>query len=142
MGKTSSYSAINLAVSLDGIAVVGLFSGDNAIQVDQNVDAGTGLVGVQGDSIFSQTADRSAAVTLRLMHTSPTHRQLIQKWNAQRAGRLVPFPFDHMDTKANEGGSGDEFYIMRAPSDTKGSNATVREWVIWTGDYTPAIPNA
>lgn len=142
MAKSSSYTAINLAASLDGVAVVGLWDGDNAIQVDQNVDAGTGLVGVQGDSIFSQTADRSAAVTIRLMHTSPTHRQLMQKWHAQQAGILRAFTFDHMDTASKEGGSGDEFYVMRAPSDTKGTNATVREWVIWTGDYKSNIPDA
>ena len=141
MPKTTSYSALNLVATLDGLSVIGLFDGDNAIQVDQNVDVGTGLVGVQGDSIFSQTADRSATVTLRLMHTSPTHRQLIQKWKAQRAGRLTPFPFDHLDTGSNEGGAGDEFYVMRAPSDTKGQNATVREWVLWCGDYTPNVPN-
>lgn len=141
MPKSTSYSALNLSATLDGLTVIGLFDGDNAIQVDQNTDAGTGLVGVQGDSIFSQTADRSASVTLRLQHTSPTHRQLMQKWKAQRAGRLVPFAFDHLDTASNEGGSGDEFYVQRAPVDTKGMNATVREWVIWTGDYTPNIPN-
>lgn len=142
MPKGSSYTVINLASSLDGVAVVGLFDGDNAIQVDQNADAGNGLVGVQGDSIFSQTADRSATVTLRLMHTSPTHRQLMQKWHAQQAGILRPFPFDHMDTESKEGGSGDEFYVYRAPSDTKGTNATVREWMIWTGDYKSNVTEA
>lgn len=141
MPKTSAYSAVNLMSVLDGVAVDGYWDGDNAIQVDQGVDAGTGLVGVQGDSIFSQTADRSASVTLRLQHTSNTHKRLLQKWEQQRAGRLRGFPFDHMDTEANEGGSGDKFYIMRAPVDTKGMNATVREWTIWTGDYKPHIPN-
>lgn len=141
MGKISTYSALNLMAVLDGVGVQGLADGDNSIQVDQNVDAGTGLVGVQGDAIFSQTADRAASVTLRLQHTSDTHRQLVQKWKQQRAGRLIGFPFDHMDTDSNEGGAGDKFFIMRAPVDTKGMNATVREWVIWTGDYTPHVPN-
>lgn len=140
MPKSSSYTAINFAGSIDGVAVTGLFDGDNAVQVDQNADAGTGLVGVQGDSIFSQTADRSASVTMRLMHTSPTHRQLMQKWHAQQAGVLRPFACDQLDTASNEGGSGDEFYVMRAPSDTKGTNATVREWVLWTGDYKSNVP--
>lgn len=142
MPKSSSYTAINLAASLGGVPVSGLFDGDNAIQVDQSVDAGVGLVGVQGDSIFSQTADRSAAVTLRLMHTSSTHRQLLQKWHAQQAGILIPFTFDHMDTASKEGGAGDEFYVQRAPVDAKGMNAVVREWVIWTGDYKSNITDA
>lgn len=140
--KTDAYSALNLAATLDGQKVQGLWEGDNAIQADPGVDVGTGLVGVQGDGLFSQTSDKSAKITLRVMHTSPTHRLLIQKWKAQRAGRLVPFGFDHLDTLNNEGGSADECYIMTAPSDTKGVTATVREWVLWTADYEPATPFA
>lgn len=141
MSRITSYSAINVAATLDGQPVLGLFDGDNAIQVDQNADAGEGLVGVQGDAIFSQTADRSAMVTLRLQHTSPTHRQLIEKWKAQRAGRVIGFPFAVIETGSNEGGNGDKCFIKSAPSDTKGANATVREWSIWIGDWTPTVPD-
>lgn len=140
MTRITSYSAINVSATLDGLSVQGLFDGDNAIQVDQNADVGEGLVGVQGDAIFSQTADRSAMITLRLQHTSPTHRQLVQKWKAQRAGSLRSFPFDLIDAGSNDGGNGDQCYVKRAPSDTKGANATVREWVIWCGDWTPSVP--
>lgn len=139
--KTSAYSAKNLVITLDGLKVRGLFDGDNAVQVDQGADVGSGLVGVLGDSIFSQSSDDSATVTLRLMHTSATHRQLVQKWEAQRAGRLVGFPLDHVDTGSNEGGTADQCFILRAPPVSQGDKATSRDWVLWTGDYKPNTPN-
>lgn len=141
MPQTTAYSMLNVTATLDGRTVLGLFDGDNALQVSQGVDVGTMLVGADGSSLFSQTADRSAQITLRLQHTSPTHRQLVQKWKAQRAGRLVGFPFDFIDSMSNEGGSADKCYVMRAPDDSKGNNATVREWVIVTGDWTPSVPD-
>lgn len=141
MAKTASYSALNVSASIDGVQIIGLFDGDNAIQVERNADVGTGLVGIQGDAIFSQSADNSAMVTLRLMHTSATHRQLLQKLEAQKSGVLRPFPFTFTDTDSNEGGTGDEFFVQKSPSVTKGSNATVREWQLWTGDWKPNITN-
>ena len=141
MPQTSAFSMLNVAATLDGRRVIGLFDGDNAVQVTQGADVGTLMVGADGSSLFSQTADRSAQITIRLQHTSPTHRQLIEKWRAQRAGRLVGFPFDVIDSGSNEGGSADKCYIMRAPDDTKGNNATVREWVIVTGDWNPTVPD-
>ena len=142
MPQTTAYTMLNVTATLDGRAVLGLFDGDNALQVTQGADVGSMLVGADGASLFSQTADRSAQITLRLQHTSPSHRQLVEKWKAQRAGRLVGFPFDFIDAMSNEGGSADKCYIMRAPDDTKGNNATVREWVIVTGDWTPTVPEA
>ena len=85
MAQTSAYSMLNVTVTLDGLAVRGLFDGDDAITVTQGADVGTMLVGADGSSLFSQTADRSAQISIKLQHTSPTHRQLIQRWKQQRA---------------------------------------------------------
>lgn len=141
MAQTSAYSMINVASTLDGLAVRGLWDGDDAITVEQGADVGTGLVGADGSSIFSQSADKSARITIRLQHTSPTHRQLVQKWKQQRAGRMLAFPFDVIDKDSGEGGTADKCYIMQAPSDQKGENAVVRAWVLWTGEYEPNTPN-
>lgn len=141
MAQTSAYTMINVAATLDGVAVKGLFDGDDAIVVSQGSDVGEMMVGADGSSIFSQTADRSATITIKLQHTSPTHRRLIQKWKQQRAGRLVAFPFDLTDTGSGEGGTADKCFVQKAPDDSKGKNATVREWVIVTGDWTPHVPN-
>lgn len=141
MAKTSAYSMLNVSATLDGLPVRGLFDGDDAVVVNQGADVGTMLIGADGSSLFSQSADHSAQISIKLQHTSPTHRQLIQKWKQQRAGRLIGFPFDVIDTGSNEGGTADKCFIMQAPSDSKGKNAVVREWVLVTGDWTPNVTN-
>lgn len=136
---TIAFSMLNVTATLDGRRVIGLMDGDNAIQVSPGVDAGTMLIGADGTPLFSQTADRSATITLRLKHNSPTHKQLLEKWKAQRSGRLVGFPFDVIDSGSSEGGVGTDCFVQRAADDTKGNNATVREWVIVTGNWTPNV---
>lgn len=140
MGQTTAYSMLSVAATLDGRPVLGFFDGD-AVIVEEGADVGALLVGADGSAIFSQSADRSARIRIRLQHTSPTHRQLREKERAQRAGRLVGFPFDVIDTISNEGGVADQCFIMQAPADTKAAQASVREWVLVTGDWTPNIPN-
>jgi hypothetical protein len=131
-----------VAATLDGLAIRGFWDGDDAVTVEQGADVGTGLVGADGSSIFSQSADQSARITVRLQHTSPTHRQLTQKWLQQREGVLRGFPFDVMDKTSGVGGTADQCFIMQAPGDSKGKNATVRAWVLWTGEWRPGVPNA
>ena len=138
---TIAYSMLNVTATLDGRRVVGLMDGDNAIQVSPGADVGTMLIGADGTPLFSQSADRSATITLRLKPNSPTHRQLVEKWRAQRAGILRGFPFDVIDSGSNEGGNGTDCFIQTAPDDSKGTNATVREWVVVTGNWTPNVPD-
>jgi hypothetical protein len=134
---------INVSATLDRRDVKGLWDGDDTIVVTQGADVGTGLVGAAGDSIFSISADRSAQISVKLMHTSPTHRFLHQKWAAQRArgANASSFPFSFKDKVSGEGGTADQCYIMQAPEDQKGKNATVREWKLWTGEFNPEVPN-
>ncbi|QHJ76971.1 MAG: hypothetical protein [Caudoviricetes sp.] len=136
-----AYSMLNVQATLDGQKVTGLGDGDNAIEVAWGSDVGTPLVGADGTYLFSQSADQSATITIRVKPNSPTHRQLTQKLAAQRAGRLTGFTFDVVDSGMNEGGTAVDCFIKTAPTDQKGTNAVVREWGIWSGNWTPLIPN-
>ncbi|NTS31265.1 DUF3277 family protein [Phyllobacterium sp. BT25] len=144
MAKSSAYSMKNVSATLDGQRVVGLWDGDDPIVIAPLADVGTMLVGADGSSIFSQTANNGATITIRLQHTSPTHRNLMQKLQRQRADgvRVIGFPFVVIDVDSNEGGSTDQCFIMTAPNDEKGVNASAREWVLVTGDWKPEIPAA
>lgn len=139
--KTSAYSMLAVAATLDGLQVQGLWDGDDAITVTEGADVGTGLVGADGSSIFSQSADNSATISLKLQHTSPTHRQLVQKWLQQRAGRVIGFPFALKETLSGGGGVADQVFIRTAPVHNEGKAASVREWVLWSGDWRPEVPN-
>lgn len=142
MTKSSAYSAKNVATTIDGQNVLGLWDGDDAVSVAPLEDIGTMLVGVDGSSIFSQSANEGATITVRLQHTSPTHRLLHTKWARQRARgvRVTGFPVTIIDVDSGEGGSTDQAFIMTGPTDTKGKAATVREWVLVTGQWKPEVP--
>lgn len=142
MAKSSAYSMKNVSATLDGQRVVGLWDGDDAIVIAPLSEVGTMLVGADGSSIFSQSANNGATITVRLQHTSPTHRNLMQKLQRQRADgvKVTGFPFVVIDVDSNEGGSTDQCFIQTAPNDEKGVNAAAREWVLVTGDWKPEIP--
>lgn len=141
MAQSTAFSFRDVSVTVNQRAVIGFDDGDNAVVVTRGADAGTGRVGADGTSIFSRSTDRSAAITLRLQHTSATHRYLHELDRLQDEGNLDGIPIQIIDRRSNEGGSADKCFIQRRPEDSKGKNATVREWVLWTGEFEPTIPN-
>jgi hypothetical protein len=137
---TTAYSFEEVAVTVAGAEVYGFFEGDDAVMVEEGADIGAMLVGADGSSIFSQSANRSARVTLKLQHTSPMHRYLTQLLARQRGGALDGVALSVRDSRSNEGGATDAAYIMQAPSDQKGGAAVSRDWVLVTGDWQRTIP--
>lgn len=144
MARTTAYSMINVVATLDRKEIQAPWDGDDAIVVTTGGDRGTGLIGAAGDGIFSVSADQSATISIKLMHTSPTHRLLEQKLKQQQArgGNFPGFSFTVKDRSSGEGGAADRCYIRQAPNDSKGKNATVREWMLWAALYDRNIPDA
>ena len=137
-----TYNAADVMLLMDGVIVEGLADGDNAVDYAEGREAGSGLVGMSGSSIFSVSNDRSAQITLRLLHTSRAHRRLEEKLARQKAGgRYRPFPISCRDVGSGEGFAAEQCYIMTAPNITKGATAQPREWVLWTGEARRLIPD-
>jgi hypothetical protein len=135
--RVTTYSMKNVQATLDGLTVEGFWDGDDAVQVEENADIGSGLVGADGASIFSVSTDNAAQITLRVQHTSHAHRRLTERLARQKAlGGGPGFPFDVIDRTSGEGHSADRCYISQAPSTQYGQTASVRVWVLWTGDCT------
>ncbi|MBG6211678.1 hypothetical protein IWQ49_006369 [Labrenzia sp. EL_126] len=143
MAITSAYGFVNTANSVDGQVIQGLWDGDDAIQIAPLADKGQMVIGADGSGLFSVSANKGAMITLRLMHTSPTHRLLMQKLKRQQAlaSPVTAFPVTAYDTSSGEGGTADKCFIQTAPTDTKGANATSREWVLVTGEFVAEVPN-
>jgi hypothetical protein len=143
MGISTAYSFLNVSATIDRRDVIGGWDGDDAIVVTPGADAGTGLIGANGDGIFSISADQSASISVKLMHTSPTHELLHKKWKQQRArgANASAFSFVIKDKVSGEGYTADKCYIMSAPETSHGKNATVREWILWTASAVPEVPN-
>lgn len=142
MANSSAYSMLQVTITLDGQLVVGLWDGDDAVVITPSTDNGAGMVGADGSSIWSQSADMSVEISLKLQHTSPAHRLLMQKLKQAQSGRLVGFPLTVMDKLSGEGGDTHQAFIKGWPAVQEGTAASVREWTLWAGTWNLQIPNA
>lgn len=144
MTDTSAYGIVNTSNTVDGQQIQGLWDGDDAIKIASMADRGKMMIGADGSALFSVSANRGATITLRLQHTSPTHRLLMEKEKRQKAlaSSKAAFPVTAFDTGSGEGGTADKCFIQTSPPHTTGENATVREWVLVTGELVPEIPDA
>lgn len=142
-GKTTSYSMLNVAATIDHRQILGFWDGDDVVVVAENSDVSTLLIGADGSSLVSVSADHAAQISIKLQHTSPMHRYLHQKLKQTRArgANATAFSFTVKDKVSGEGGTADQCYIKQAPGDSKGKNASVREWQLFTGDWSPEIPS-
>lgn len=134
---TTSYSYKNVVATFNNQPIQGLFEGDDAIVVTENADIGSMTIGADGSSIFSQAVNDAATISIKLQHTSATHKRLSQLLKRQKArGALgTGAGFAVKDRASGEGGATDQAFIMTAPDQSFGTNATVREWVLVTGSY-------
>lgn len=131
------YSFRNVAATLNGRLVIGLWEGDDAVTIERRSDVSTPLVGVDGQAIASYSADESVLVTFRLMPTSPSHRWLTGRLRRIMSGRFDPFSVSVRNTGGGgvdgvgEGGNSSDCTIVTAPGASFGANAVSRDWVLF-----------
>ena len=133
----ATYSMLGVSVTLDGLPVIGLADGDDAITVKRRTQRGDWKIGADGNGLFSQTADMSVEIRIKLQPTSPTNTQLENLSARQDAGSLIPFPFDVIDVNNTEGSNSAQCLVMDDPERSYGENATVREWVLASPVWQP-----
>lgn len=134
---TTTYSMKNVTATIDTREVRGLWEGDDTIVIEENADIGTMTIGADGSSIFSVACNHAAVIRIKLQHGSPLHEFFVQRLALQRdrGGLGTGFSFTVNDRASGEGGAAEECFIQQAPSQEFGVNATMREWVLATGDY-------
>lgn len=134
------YSFLNVKATLNGREIVGLWEGDDAIEVEERSQVANDLVGADGAAIVSVTADQSVFVRIRLQPNSPFHRYLDEQYRILKKGQLNPMAFSVRDTGNGEGGSSAQCIIRGMATKQFGVNASVREWELycqgWVWDTT------
>lgn len=141
MTQHTTYSAADITATLDGRQIIGFDEGDNVLEVAPVTNRSEIRVGATGSSIISVSTNRAARITLRLMHNSATHRLLSQKNAQMLSGVRRPFSFSYKEVGSGEGGAASRCMIEQAPTKSHGLNATVREWILVTGEWSDDIPN-
>lgn len=135
------YSWNNVACQIDGRHLVGLWEGDDVFVIEPTTELGKPVVGADGSSIVSITADQSAKVTVKLMPTSPFNAYLNNKVRKMRAGGLassITFPIGFLDMSTGESGACTQAIVTKIPDVSKGASATERVWEIFCPCWVPS----
>lgn len=133
------YGFQNVALTIDGARIIGFAEGDDAIMIEPTTELGTPIVGADGTSIVSITADQSASLTLKLLPNSPFNAYLSQKAKRARGGALtgITFAIGFVDMSNGETGGCTQAVVTKEPSIQRGANAAEKEWRIFCPCWQP-----
>lgn len=134
MAEASSYSAANVSLTYLGKAIVGFADGDDAIVAERSVVTMSKIVGMQGDAVFSQSADRSGTIKLKLLQNSSANEFLTAKAAANEAGALVSGPMICTEVGSDSGFTANKCIIEGAPKISRGAGHNVVEWSFLCAD--------
>lgn len=126
--EVTSYSAQNVNLNWLGHNFTGLADGDDVIIIDRSVKTMAKLVGMKGDGVFTQSADRSGMITVKCLQNSSTNTFLSNKAKATEAGVIASGPMIMTEAGSDAKASCMRTVIEGIPAMTRGAGHNVVEW--------------
>lgn len=142
------YSFLNLAVLINGQALIDWPEDDDSIQAKRLTDSASHKTGADGKMLLVISADRSGEFTFKLQQTSPSNAYLMGLLAQMENGAetFVPVNVRCQDTFRNDVATGTVGYIKKPADFVRGMGTTPQEWVIVVenmdlvfGDVQPAL---
>jgi len=131
-GPTGLYSFSKSAFTVDGIKVTGFSEGDDVIMIEPTTELTKQMVGADGSSVVSVTADYSVMITIKLMYTSPFNQYLHAKAKLLRSlASQAIFPVGFVDMGNGETGGCTSASVAVLPTISRGGTAPEMEWKIF-----------
>lgn len=92
------------------------------------------VVGADGSVARVQSGDNSCTITIKLLQTSTTNKELMALYLADRETGAGALPFVYADTEAGETVVVNNAWVTQAPDITRGAGHNPMEWVL-EGDF-------
>lgn len=134
MADVTSYSAQNFNLNWLGHNFTGFADGDDAIVVERNTPNMVQTVGMQGDGVYTQSSDKSATITVKLLQSSTTNLFLTNKQQASEAGLIASGPMIGTEAGSASKFTANKTVIEGAPSFTRGMGHNPVEWTFLSFD--------
>lgn len=133
------YSMDRVVVTIDGRKVIGFANGDDVVSIEDTSELGTEIIGADGSSILSISADKSVKLTIKLLASSPFNQFLLNKVSVMRSGTGLAgaMVVGVLDTSMGYAGGCTTAMVMKKPNVGYGANPTEREWIIFCPCWTP-----
>lgn len=128
MSQVSAYSAQNVNVSFLGKIISGFAEGDDAIMVERNKPTLSQSIGIQGDGVYTQTADKSGVITLKLLQGCEENTFLSGKIAASEIGAITSGELIITETGNDARVTARKCVIEGMPKFQRGEGHTSVEW--------------
>ena len=117
----------------------GFGDGDDVVTIDFEADQFADMAGAKGDVVRSQSNDNRCTVTVKLLQTSASNKELTVLYNADRELGTGVNPLVVEDKELGETYVINNAWIRKYPTVTRGQAPNLMEWT-FRGDFmTPAI---
>ena len=125
----NKFSFKNCSVTFGGLILVGFADGDNVVEIAQNQEAFSLMVGAKGDTTRTQTSDESARITINLLQNSQSNKDLeaIHLADKLTGAGILPLQIVNLDDDTTY--FAPSAWIIQAPQITLGQNPNAVPWV-------------
>lgn len=126
----SPHNLLHHVVEVNGRRLENFGEGDDVIQVSYREDGVSDTVGADGNMMANISANESAELTLKFLHTAPENQYLTDLYQQFRQGQIGGISVSIYNTLTGEGEVSTSGYIPKMADKAKGMKAGDREWKI------------
>lgn len=139
MAEFKNFSFTNVNAILGILELKGFMEGDDVVTIEMLTDQFSDIAGAKGDVARSQTNDNRATITIKLLQTSSSNKDLTAQYNIDRLTGAGVAPLIIEDKEGGETFVFNNAWITKYPTVIRGQGVNGMEWVL-RGDFmTPAI---
>ena len=123
-----NYSFTNVNVIFGILEIQGFAEGDDVVNIVFDTEQFTDVAGAKGDVTRTQTNDNRATVTVKLLQTSQSYKELMALYNVDRETGANVQPLTVINKETGETFVGNNSWIQKAPDLVRGQNANAVEF--------------
>lgn len=138
MADFKNFTFKNVNVIAGVLELEGFGEGDDVLTIETDADQFTKIVGAKGDVTRVQSSDNSVTITIKLLQTSNSNKELNTLFLADKQTGAAVFPMIITDLESGEVYSIPNAWIMKQPTITRGQGVNTVDW-IFQGDNLVAV---
>lgn len=134
MAEFLNYSFTNVNVIFGILELKGFAEGDDVVTIEPETDQFSDLAGAKGDVARSQTNDNRCTVTVKLLQTAQSNKDLTTALNVDKETGIGVQPMVIEDKETGEVYTINNTWISRQPTIIRGQTVNAMEWT-FRGDF-------
>lgn len=128
--QITAYSLSFHVLEINGRVMENFAEGDDVIQVEEREDKVTDKTGADGNLMPEISANDSAEITLKFLHTAPENDYLEDLLSQFVNGYITGIPISIYNSRSGRGEVATTGYITKKAGRSRGAKAGDREWKI------------